>query len=83
MLRAEKSAGTEELNISEFALESSVPASGVSLLASTYGIGVSPGTRAHGSRLTCTRSGKDQGTVPARANISRGERDAKDSGRIS
>lgn len=51
MLRAGKSAGTEELNISEFALESSVPASGVSLLASTYGIGVSPGTRVRGSHV--------------------------------
>lgn len=51
---AGKSLGTEELNISELLLESSVPAWGVGLLASTYWFGAGPGTGAHGSRPTCT-----------------------------
>lgn len=72
-LRAGKSIGTEELNISEFLLESSVPVSGVGLLASTYGIGDGPGTGAHGSRLTCTRLGRNQGTATANKNTPGGE----------
>lgn len=55
VLSAGKSLGTEELNISEFSLESSVSASGMGLLASTYGIGAGPGTGLRSSRLTCTQ----------------------------
>lgn len=83
VLRAGKSVGTEELNISEFSLESSVPASGVSLLASTYGFGVHPGTGAHGSRPTCTHTGRGQGTATVRANTLRAEGDTEEAGRIS
>lgn len=83
VLRAGKSVGTEELNISEFSLESSVPTSGVSLLASTYGIGVHPGTGAHGSRPTCTLSGRGQGTATVRANTLRAGGDMEDAGRTS
>lgn len=72
-LSAGKSVGTEELHISEFLLESSVPVSGVGLLASTYGIGDGPGTGAHGSRLTCTRLGRNQGTATANKNTPGGE----------
>lgn len=54
MSGAGKSPGTEELNISELSLESSVPEWGVGLLASTSCFGAGPGTGAQSSRPTCT-----------------------------